>query len=127
MNREQIEKDIRAINRRCKGPYLLNEEDRAKLSDELREMDAKRDFDAGMQFKANLKHRLKQGRMAINKNDHESLFRRNAELVYAHTEKCNYDFNDVILANPLDGEERVVSCPNCETQISYRAPNYSAE
>lgn len=32
---------------------------------------------------------------------------------------CGYDFNRVILSNPLDGLARTVKCPGCGQEISY--------
>lgn len=40
--------------------------------------------------------------------------------------RCGADFNDVILAHPLDGQERTVACPKCGQPISYRAPLFEA-
>jgi hypothetical protein len=35
---------------------------------------------------------------------------------------CGYDFNETILANPLDGLEHAYVCPRCLVAGSYRAP-----
>lgn len=35
---------------------------------------------------------------------------------------CGYDFNQTILANPLDGEVYQYECPQCGTTGTYRAP-----
>ncbi len=36
---------------------------------------------------------------------------------------CGADFNDVILAHPLDGETRTVKCPRCSMEVRYTAPD----
>lgn len=36
---------------------------------------------------------------------------------------CGADFNDTILANPLDGQVHEYACPKCGLEDRYRAPN----
>ncbi|MFL5582703.1 MAG: hypothetical protein ACJ8AO_20250, partial [Gemmatimonadaceae bacterium] len=38
---------------------------------------------------------------------------------------CGADFNAEILARPLDGAVRTVTCPNCGQVIEYRAPRFA--
>jgi len=40
---------------------------------------------------------------------------------------CGQDVNDLILASPLDGAERVITCPRCGTTMSYRPPRIRIE
>lgn len=35
---------------------------------------------------------------------------------------CGHDFNDTILAGPLDGDEHAYECPRCGQQGTYIAP-----
>lgn len=37
-------------------------------------------------------------------------------------EPCGGDFNEIILANPLDGALRYYTCPDCGATGTYRAP-----
>ena len=37
----------------------------------------------------------------------------------AHREPCGYDVNDLILSQPLDGEEREANCPDCGQLIRW--------
>ncbi|NOT08951.1 MAG: hypothetical protein HOP28_12200 [Gemmatimonadales bacterium] len=36
---------------------------------------------------------------------------------------CGADFNETILANPLDGEDHEYTCPRCQLTGTYRAPS----
>lgn len=38
----------------------------------------------------------------------------------AHRKPCGYDFNNLILMEPLDGKEHEVECPDCGQLISWR-------
>lgn len=35
---------------------------------------------------------------------------------------CGADFNDLILSNPLDGQERAYRCPKCGVTGTYQSP-----
>lgn len=37
-------------------------------------------------------------------------------------EGCGYDFNEVLMQYPLDGNEHFVPCPKCGMTISFRSP-----
>jgi hypothetical protein len=37
---------------------------------------------------------------------------------------CDYDFNEIVLANPLDGLEHDYQCPRCGVVGTYRAPMF---
>lgn len=39
-------------------------------------------------------------------------------------EGCGYDFNNVVVSYPFDGQEHIVNCPNCKQQISFRSPYF---
>lgn len=40
---------------------------------------------------------------------------------------CGADFNEVILAGPLDGSEQPYQCPQCGVSGTYRAPRFEAD
>ena len=40
---------------------------------------------------------------------------------------CGFDFNEVILANPLDGKEHSYTCPHCGVEGTYIAPLFEEE
>lgn len=37
---------------------------------------------------------------------------------------CGYDVNNLIVKHAFDGEEHTEPCPNCETEIAFRAPTF---
>lgn len=37
---------------------------------------------------------------------------------------CGADFNNIIVAGALDGEEHAYKCPKCGVEGSYRAPSF---
>lgn len=47
-----------------------------------------------------------------------------ATLDKAGRKGCGYDFNETIMAGPMDGEEHVYTCPSCGLQGEYRAPYF---
>lgn len=40
---------------------------------------------------------------------------------------CGRDFNDTVLAGPLDGQEHAYECPGCGAKGTYRAPLIAIE
>jgi len=40
--------------------------------------------------------------------------------------RCGSDFNDVILAGPLDGQAHTYTCPRCGIEGHYTAPWFPA-
>lgn len=91
--KEEAEFAVKAIARTCKGPVKLGKE--AEYA-ELRE---------------------KAGNFG-NPDTHGSI----AMLDAVNRDYCGYDFNSVILAYPLDGQEHLVNCPKCGLEISFRSP-----
>lgn len=48
-----------------------------------------------------------------------------AERLAATSRKgCGADFNNIIVAGPLDGEEHAYKCPKCGVEGSYRSPSF---
>jgi len=37
---------------------------------------------------------------------------------------CGYDFNEVVLCYPFDGQEREYRCPRCGLRGTFRSPHY---
>jgi hypothetical protein len=42
--------------------------------------------------------------------------------LYRPVPPCNYDFNNIILANPFDGQSHRYVCPRCSVSGTYDAP-----
>ncbi len=116
------EKHIRAVTRECRGPFLLSREDRTSLTHAWQDVEAKADFVAGIQLKDFIENAVGAPHAVISPNDWESMLRRVASLINAHTESCGYDFNQTVLATPFDGEEHEYKCPKCGVEGTFRTP-----
>lgn len=110
----KIEKEIRSIARQCRGPAIFPEEQRIARLKEFQEGDA--DVRAKLLEEFGLKP----------SDDPETNFRNLARLVDIRS-GCGYDFNETILANPLDGKVREYECPKCKVKGEYRAPIFPAD
>jgi hypothetical protein len=121
----ETEQCIRAVTRTCKGPHVLSSEQQVKFRDLWYRYQDAGDWPAAQSVVGVLEKALKTGHLEIPDNNWEALFRRIVDLIYIRVaDGCGYDFNDLILANPLDGQDRVVACPKCNNQISYKAPTF---
>lgn len=38
---------------------------------------------------------------------------------------CGYDFNNVVVQHPFDGQSHVVECPNCHQKINFTSPVFN--
>jgi hypothetical protein len=119
---EEIEQEIRSVTRRCRG--VRRAQFRASdlrvgafspdMLEQLQALEVK-PGDATAPVLTTLLERRTQA-------DNEL-----AQVLDQHLRVgCGADFNDVILANPLDGDEVDAKCPRCGLAISYRAPDYTA-
>jgi hypothetical protein len=130
MDRQEIEQSIRAVTRTCKGPHVLSSEQQVKFRDLWYVCQDAGDWHAAQSIVGVLERFLGTGHMAIPEQDWEALYRRAVDLIYIRKMTinpeagCGYDFNEIILANPLDGQDRIVPCPKCGNQISYKAPTF---
>jgi hypothetical protein len=103
--REQAVALIRAIERRCRG----------RLGSRVAPKDATpEECDAAEKgHRALIADALKLGDEAV------------AKQIDSETRRpCGYDFNETILAGPLDGQEHAYACPTCGVVGSYRAPMF---
>ncbi len=114
------EKEVRAIDRRCRGPALLSD------ADQRRELDlvyAAADADeVGRVLAIAEKWAKALGQAGVRPG-----FEPVAEalrIIGAHTEACGYDVNSLVAAEDADGGEHEAACPNCGTVISWRAPRF---
>ena len=105
----EIEKEIRAIARHCRGPAIFPEEQRIARLKEFQEGDAE------------ARTKLLEEFGIKPTEDHETNFRNLARLVDARV-GCGYDFNETVLSNPFDGKIHEYECPKCKVKGEYRAP-----
>jgi hypothetical protein len=119
-----MEADVRSVTRTCRGTPLLPQADQEALAARWRQISAAADFQAGIAFKTAIEDVLGVGNMEIADNDWDALFRRLGETAFAYRNNCGYDFNEIVLSNPLDGKEHSYTCPHCGQTGMYTAPLY---
>ena len=128
---EEKEAIIRSIGRPCRGKGWFTREERIELWARLRNKVARGETEDLQEFHGtvmfdlaekgvNLDHlpALPDGGMADVNQLHGIIARTIDQRV-----GCGADFNDAILAQPLDGEEHIGKCLKCGLEISYRPPN----
>lgn len=99
VTREEADALVRSVKRLCKGPFK-SERHRAEYQ-ELRS-------NVGM---VATEESAKRG-YSIEMLD---TLNRNY---------CGYDFNNIIMEYPLDGNDHLVPCPKCGQEISFRSPRF---
>jgi hypothetical protein len=123
MTRDEAIADIRAVERRCKGP--------------LRQSITPRDYE---RFSKELQDTLAAVSTAVPAEDRATTSQLKAvllakdewkpsarELDAAMRTGCGWNFNEVIEAGPFDGTSHVATCPKCGQGIAYRLPIHEIE
>ena len=122
--KEQAIKHIRIIKRKCKG--FLSPEARIVIRDYLQagKMDEARFADAANRGAKDLITEVTVISTAGNAAVPMTMRIKGKEepMKYRGGPGCGYDFNEVVIAGPLDGEEHDYKCPKCGVQGSYRPP-----
>lgn len=98
VSKDEAEKLIRAIERKCKGPIKVGKE--AEYAELRRAAGAFGDAGSG--------------------NSIELLDALNRDY-------CGADFNDVVVQYPYDGKEHTVNCPNCKKEITFASPIFKVK
>jgi hypothetical protein len=112
-NREEAEAIVRAIERTCRGPYVLKEEVRKEIW--KRFQDSTDDLSAAIDIKKNLEQLVKLNGPAgdVGLSILSLLDTRSG---------CGADFNQYIIANKFDGKNHLVTCTKCGLEHEYQAP-----
>lgn len=117
----EAEKEVRSVNRRCRGRFRLTDAEIHEVETKWDDCVQRGSFrDASLLVEATA---LRLGyRFASTPMPFGALQQILARMVYSLQDNCGYDVNNLILSNPLDGKDYFVTCPNCGAKISYTAP-----
>lgn len=107
MTRAEIEVEISSIKRQCRGPLALSKEDIAVYTTKFV---AASSLEELVTVKDELETKLKLSKWDVK--DLEVAHSRVHSLIHYH-KGCGQDVNDLILAQPLDGQFHEVACPKC--------------
>jgi hypothetical protein len=116
MKRSEAEIDMRRVDRRCRGPWLLSLADQQVLREKWQAIVATNNVRNAAVFVLALEKTLSVPTAMASTASNDSwaqLSRRSAELIFACKENCGYDVNDLICQHPFDGVEREAACPKC--------------
>jgi hypothetical protein len=131
MTREEAEALIRSVRRACKGKPLLSDEARGRFWAVWNAIEAVRSFPLGVAFMKRLAVLLKVEVPVVPEGNFEELHKEIIGLICACEDRvgklCGADFNEVVLAGPLDGEQHDYICPRCKVHSVYVAPKFDVE
>jgi hypothetical protein len=89
-------------------------------------IEAQRSFPFGKILLDKLAAKLGLTAPFVPAGDFEGLHREVLGLIFACEDRvgrpCNADFNEIVLANPLDGKSHEYTCPKCGVHSVYVAP-----
>lgn len=118
MTRQQIEQDIRKVQRFCTGPYILDGKTRFMLTDLWQRVNDARSWDAVVIYKRQLECACGMDASPIADGDWDGLSVYVTKLLHART-GCDFDVNNLILAQALDGKDKFTNCPKCGSRIEW--------
>ncbi len=129
MTRAEAEAEVRSVTRRCKGPLLLSADAQQPY---LERIAAATWGDVPSILSDIVALRAALGLPAVPPpEDPGKVLGFALETVRAHESDlgrpCGADFNEVVLAHPLDGEERASVCPQCGAAREFRSPLFETE
>jgi hypothetical protein len=126
MKREEAVAQVRLIAKTCRGNPLIDEAKREELhkrwADILKEAEP---LPKALEFVKEVEDLAKISHPAEGEAEglHELTIRA-ATALFAYDEKCGYDFNEIIIAGPFDGQQHEYTCPKCRQKGTYRAPYF---
>jgi len=136
ITRAEAEKEVRIIQRRCRGLVVLDEATRARLWHTFTAAEDAKDLATAEEVLRNTEVEVKQvsGSSLLiipqaTGDVWQDLHVRFLNAVFAHGDTvgkgCGADFNDIICGGPFDGKQHEYTCPKCGQVGMYGAPLFN--
>ena len=126
MNKAEVVAEVMKIRRLCLGPRLHDTATMDALRPRLFSIIDLKDMTTAVAFKIELEKKTGASVVPIVNGNWAAMERRLVQLCFGRKnligQPCNYDFNKIVVAGPLDGKEHSFTCPKCGQSGSYRAP-----
>lgn len=121
-NREEAETIVKAIERHCRGPYVLDKETRVQLWNEYQKAVEILDAEAANKVRLGLEVVLKMNGPKVIQFENLGEVGQSILVLLDTRKGCGTDFNQHIIANKFDGKTHTVTCPGCGEEHEYQAP-----
>lgn len=125
MTRPEAEAVVRGITRTCRGVPKLSAEKRSALHAAFYLARQSNDVLVTLRVVRNAEAAAEIWQPLLGNDldrDWMSLAHRASTAIFAFSENCGADVNDVICAQPFDGKEHERVCPKCGATDTYQAP-----
>lgn len=106
------------------GDQRLTPEAIATLHPNWEVVAASNNWSAATIFLRALEKTTDAGFASIPADDWDSMQRRVLELIMGYKNNCGYDINNLILSEPMDGNEHTAPCPGCGNAVHWFAATY---